>query len=56
MTRKGEPITILIAYDNWETCVLTREAMEESRLANDIRFVEDGEELTDSLHRRGSYE
>ena len=56
MTRKGEPITILIADDDREDCVLAQEAMEESRLANDMRFVEDGEELMDYLHRRGSYE
>ena len=29
--------------------------MEESRLANELHFVEDGEELMDYLYRRGQY-
>ena len=35
--------------------MLTQEALEEARLANDLRFVEDGEELVDYLFRRGKY-
>ena len=31
------------------------EALHESRLANDVHFVEDGEELLEYLHRRGKY-
>src|SRR5205085_3678245 len=34
---------------------LTREAFEENHLANDLRFVEDGEELMDYLRQRGRY-
>ena len=56
MSRKnGKPITILMADDDPEDCQLTREALEEARLANDMRFVEDGEELMDYLYRRGKY-
>ena len=36
--------------------MLAAEALKESRLANDIRFVEDGEELLDYLTYRGRFE
>lgn len=49
------PITILMADDDADDRELTREAVAESRLRNDLRFVEDGEELLDYLHRRGKY-
>lgn len=48
-------ITILIADDDPDDCLLLREAFEESRLANQLRFVTDGEELSDYLGRRGKY-
>lgn len=48
-------ITILMAEDDEDDCLLAREALVESRLANDLRFVKDGEELMDYLHRRGKY-
>ena len=44
-----------MADDDEEDCMLTKEALEESRLANDLRFVGDGEELMDYLRRRGRY-
>ena len=49
------PITLLLADDDEEDRLMTGEALKESRLANDIRFVGDGEELTDYLFRRGAY-
>lgn len=49
------PITILLADDDEEDRAMTEEALKESRLANDVRFVTDGEELTDYLFRRGRY-
>lgn len=49
------PITILMADDDADDRQLTREALEDARLINDIRFVENGEELLDYLHRRGKY-
>lgn len=49
------PITILLADDDADDRMLAQEALAESRLANDLRFVEDGEELLDYLHRRGKY-
>jgi CheY-like chemotaxis protein len=50
-----DPITILMADDDADDRLMTREAFEESRVANDLRFVKDGEELMDYLHRRGPY-
>ena len=51
----GMPITILMADDDPDDRLLTREALEEGRLINDIRFVEHGEELLDYLRRQGKY-
>lgn len=55
MTQRTKPITILMADDDADDRQLTREAFEENHLANDLRFVEDGEELMDYLHQRGKY-
>jgi two-component system, response regulator len=49
------PITILYADDDPEDRMLVKDAWKESRLANDLHFVEDGEELMDYLHRRGKH-
>lgn len=50
-----KPITILMADDNIHDRLLTQRALEQNRLVNDLRFVEDGEELMDYLHHRGKY-
>ena len=55
MKRHTKPITILMAEDDPDDRKLTKEAFEESRIANDLRFVENGVELMDYLHRRGKY-
>ena len=55
MKTNNKPITILMADDDEEDRMLAQEAMEESRLANDLRFVCDGEELLDYLLRREQY-
>lgn len=49
------PITILLADDDPDDRLLTRDAFEESRLRNALEMVEDGEELMDYLHGRGQY-
>ena len=54
--RRRESITILMADDDPDDRMLAREALEENRLANDLRFVEDGEELMDYLYQRGKYQ
>ena len=55
MAKRSKPITILMADDDADDRQLTKDAFAESRLANDLRFVEDGEDLLDYLHRRGRY-
>ncbi len=52
---KREPITILMADDDEDDCLMTKEALQEARLSNAIYFVRDGEELMDYLNKRGSY-
>jgi CheY-like chemotaxis protein len=48
-------VTILMADDDEDDRQLTREALQNSRLANDMRFVADGQELLDYLRREGAY-
>ncbi|MEI7729434.1 MAG: response regulator [Verrucomicrobiota bacterium] len=49
------PITILIAEDDPDDRLLAKDALVESRLANDVRFVENGEELLDYLRQQGAF-
>ncbi|WP_020471802.1 response regulator [Zavarzinella formosa] len=49
------PVTILVADDDPDDRQLTKEAFDEARLANDLRFVEDGVELLDYLNQRGKF-
>jgi CheY-like chemotaxis protein len=55
MDIQAKPITILMADDDADDRDLTKEAFAESLVRNDLRFVEDGEELLDYLNRRGKY-
>lgn len=55
MTIKGKSITILVAEDDEDDRLLMQEALEENRLANDLHFVEDGEELMEYLQQHGKY-
>lgn len=55
MTKEAKPIVILMADDDADDRLLTKDALEESRVANDLRFVEDGEQLLDYLNRRGEF-
>jgi CheY-like chemotaxis protein len=55
METKGKSITILLADDDVDDRMMIRDALVENRLANDLRFVEDGEELMDYLFRRGRF-
>ena len=55
MEKLRKPITILMADDDPDDRQLTKDAFVESRLLNDLRFVEDGEELLDYLQHRGKY-
>ncbi len=52
---KPRPISILVADDDADDRLMIKDALQENRLANDLRFVEDGEELMEYLHHRGRY-
>ncbi len=51
----GNPISILMAEDDPDDRLLSKEALIEAHLANDICFVEDGEELIEYLCHTGKY-
>ena len=55
MEDPGTPIVILLADDDEEDRMLAADALVESRVVNDLRFVHDGHELLDYLNRRGAY-
>ncbi|MBE9029152.1 response regulator [filamentous cyanobacterium LEGE 11480] len=55
MPKARKTITILVAEDDEDDRLLMEEALEENRLANDLHFVGDGEELMDYLCNRGQY-
>jgi CheY-like chemotaxis protein len=48
-------ITILLADDDADDREMTEEALKESRLANNLFCVSDGEELLDYLNNRNKY-
>lgn len=51
MNNSRRAVVILVADDR----MMTKEALEENCLANEIRFVVDGEDLMDYLRCRGKY-
>lgn len=55
MTAAKKTVTILMADDDEDDRLMTKDALEESRLHNELRFVEDGEKLMDYLRRQGEY-
>jgi len=55
MEKQTRPITILMADDDADDRQMAKEAFAESKLTNDLRFVEDGVELMDYLQRRGKF-
>ena len=54
-TQLTRPIEILLVEDNPGDVELTREAIENSKLLNKMRVVEDGEAALAFLRREGSY-
>ena len=54
-TTPNKPIVILMADDDADDRLLAKDALTECKLANDLHFVENGEELMDYLQRRGKY-
>jgi two-component system response regulator len=55
MEKHKQTVVILVADDDPDDRQMTKEAFQESMVLNDLRFVEDGEELMDYLHQRGKY-
>ncbi len=53
--QKPETITILMADDDPDDRMLAKEAFKENKLANNLHFVEDGEQLLNYLNHRGKY-
>jgi CheY-like chemotaxis protein len=53
--RKLRPILILMADDDEDDRMMTEKAMKKNRLANEIRFTIDGDDLMDYLFCRNSY-
>lgn len=51
-----QSITILLADDDADDCLLTRDALAAGRGAITLRTVSDGEDLLNYLHQRGGYE
>jgi CheY-like chemotaxis protein len=51
----GEGAVILIAEDDDDDFMLTRDALREAHLLNPLMRVKDGQELLDYLHRHGPY-
>jgi CheY-like chemotaxis protein len=47
--------TILMADDDEDDRLMARDALHEGRLPNELRFVNDGEELLQYLRREGAY-
>ncbi len=55
MSKPYELITILMADDDPDDRLLTAKALNEYRLVNGVRFVENGAELMDYLCHRGQF-
>jgi two-component system, response regulator len=55
MKRHARSTLILIADDDSDDRMLALDAFRENRLSNELRFVEDGEDLMDFLKRQGKY-
>ena len=55
MNIKGEPIVILLVEDDMAHVEIIRREFENSRLANRLIWVEDGQAALDYLYRKGTY-
>jgi len=50
-----KPVEILLVEDNPLDVIMTREALEDGKVCNNLSVVEDGEQAMDFLHRKGAY-
>jgi CheY-like chemotaxis protein len=55
MPESGGAITILLADDDEDDRLMTRDALREARLHNDLQTVVDGVELLEYLRNEGAY-
>jgi CheY-like chemotaxis protein len=55
MTTKNGSVCILMADDDDDDFLLTKKALDESKLLNDLHRVKDGEELLQYLRYEGDY-
>lgn len=55
MNTTASRVRILMADDDPDDCMLTRDAFAEAHLINDISFVSNGQELLDYLRHKGKY-
>ncbi|MDB4951176.1 MAG: response regulator receiver protein [Gemmatimonadetes bacterium] len=55
MTTRRTPVPILMADDDPDDRLLARDALAEACVANELCFVEDGEELLEYLHGDGRW-
>ncbi len=55
MIKRGKPIVILMAEDDPDDRLLSKDALDAAHLANDLYFVEDGEQLMCYLRHEGEY-
>jgi CheY-like chemotaxis protein len=51
----NRPFTILLADDDEEDRELARDALQDARLANEMKFAVDGQDLLDYLRREGRW-
>ena len=55
MDRTAPPVEILLVEDNLGDARLTREALKEGKVYNNLHWVKDGVEALDFLHKRGKH-
>lgn len=55
MGRRGKPVVILLADDDEDDYLLIRDSLRAAHLANEVRWVKDGEELMGYLLHQGAY-
>ncbi|HND88561.1 MAG TPA: response regulator, partial [Saprospiraceae bacterium] len=53
--KNDKHVIVMVADDDEDDRLMTKEAFQESGLANKVLFVQDGVELMDYLNRRGKY-
>lgn len=51
-----KPVEILLVEDNPVDVLVTKNALREAKVHNNVHLVEDGEEAMDFLHRQGKYD